>query len=125
MMNWSNLRYCYKICLEGQRNTRKILSVRFQKSFYENSLVVGLFSRYCNRHSETSFLYKREGRVLVGKSQGKRPFNHLDLREVDCEYMNWICLFQDWTGWKAFRIAAVKFRLQISMKFFDHQLFVR
>jgi len=49
-------------------------------------------------------------RVLVGKSEGKRPLGRprrgwvdnimMDLQEVGCGYMNWIGLAQDRDRWR-------------------------
>jgi hypothetical protein len=51
-------------------------------------------------------------RVLVGRSEGKRPLGRLrrrwkdnikiDLREIGIEGVNWIPLAQDWVQWRAF-----------------------
>ena len=56
-------------------------------------------------------------RVLVGKSEGKRPLGRrrcrwvdnirIDLREVECGYMDWIELAQDRDRWQTLVNAAV------------------
>jgi hypothetical protein len=60
-------------------------------------------------------------RVLVGKSEGKRPLGRprrgwednikMDLREVRCECVDWMELAQDWDRWCAFVSAVMNLRV--------------
>ena len=60
-------------------------------------------------------------RVLVGKSEGKRPLGRprrrwvdnirMDLQEVECWCMNWIGLAQDRGRWRTFVSAVMNFRV--------------
>ena len=60
-------------------------------------------------------------RVLVGKSEGKRPLGRprcrwvdnirMDLQEVGCEYMDWIGLAQDRDRWRRLLIAVMNLRI--------------
>jgi len=60
-------------------------------------------------------------RVLVGKSEGKRPMGRsrrrcvdnirMDIREVGCGYVDWIGLAQDRDGWRKLVSAVMKFRV--------------
>ena len=66
---------------------------------------------------------KRRGvyRVLVGKSEGKRPLGRfkrrwednikMDLEKFGCGGMNWIELVQDTDRWRALVIALMNFRV--------------
>jgi hypothetical protein len=61
------------------------------------------------------------GRVLVGKSEGKRPLGrprhrwedniNMDLQEVGCGVMDMIELAQDRNRWRALVIAAMNLRV--------------
>ena len=60
-------------------------------------------------------------RVLVGKSEGKRPLGRprciwvdnigMDLQEVVCWYVDWIGLAQDRQRWRTLVNAVRKFRI--------------
>ena len=60
-------------------------------------------------------------RVLVGKSEGKRPLGRprrrwvdnirMDLQEVGCEYMDWIGLAQNRDKWRTFVSAVMNLRV--------------
>ena len=60
-------------------------------------------------------------RVLVGKSEGRRPLRRprprwvynirIDLQEVGCGYMDWIGLAQDMDGWRTLVSAVMNFRV--------------
>ena len=60
-------------------------------------------------------------RVLVGKSEGKRPLVRprcrwvdnirMDLQEVGCVYMNWIGLAQDRDRWRKLVSAVMNLRV--------------
>ena len=60
-------------------------------------------------------------RVLVGKSEGKRPLGRprciwvdnigMDLQEVVCWYVDWIGLAQDRERWRTLVNAVRKFRI--------------
>jgi hypothetical protein len=60
-------------------------------------------------------------RVLVGKSEGKRPlgrprcrwedYNKMDLQDVGCGDMHWIGLAQDKDCWRALVKGVMKFRV--------------
>ena len=60
-------------------------------------------------------------RVLVGKSEGRRPLGRprrrwadnirMDLQEVGCVYMDWIGLAQDRDGWRTLVSAVMNLRV--------------
>jgi hypothetical protein len=60
-------------------------------------------------------------RVLVGKTEGKRPLGRprrrwvdnirMDLQEVGCEYMDWIGLAQDRNRWRTLVSAVLYLRV--------------
>jgi hypothetical protein len=60
-------------------------------------------------------------RILVGKSEGKRPLGRqrhrwvdnikMDLREIGCDGMDWIDLAQDRDKWRALVNTAMNLRL--------------
>jgi len=60
-------------------------------------------------------------RILVGKTEGKRPLGRprrrwlcnirMDLLEVGCGYMDWIGLAQDRDRWRTLVIAVMNFRV--------------
>jgi hypothetical protein len=60
-------------------------------------------------------------RVLVGRSEGKRPLgrprrrwednNKMDLREIGIDEVNWIRLAQDRIQWRAFVNTVMKLRI--------------
>jgi len=60
-------------------------------------------------------------RVLMGKSEGKRPLGRprrrwvdnirMDLQEVGCEYMDWIGLAQDRDTWRTLVSAVMNLRV--------------
>ena len=62
-----------------------------------------------------------EYRVLVGKSEGKRPLGRprhrwvdnirMDLQEVGCGYMDWIWLAQDTDRWRTHVSAVMNLRV--------------
>ena len=59
--------------------------------------------------------------VLVGKSEGKRPFGRtrrmwednikMDLQEVTCRGVNWIELAQDRDRWRALKTMVMNLRV--------------
>ena len=58
--------------------------------------------------------------VLVGKPEGRRPLGRprrrwvdirMDLREVGCEYMDWIGLAQDCDRWRTLVSAVMNLRV--------------
>jgi len=61
-------------------------------------------------------------RVLVGKSEGKRPLGRprrswvynirMDLQEVECGHVNWIGLAQDRDRWWTLVSAVMNFRVR-------------
>jgi len=69
------------------------------------------------RVGETRGVY----RVLVGKSEEKRPLGRprrrwegnvkMDLQKVGCGVMDWIELALDWDRWRALVIAEMNFRV--------------
>ena len=62
-----------------------------------------------------------EGRVLVGKPEGRRPLGisrrrwadniRMDLHEVGCVYMDWIGLAQDRDRWRTLVSAVMNLRV--------------
>ena len=60
-------------------------------------------------------------RVLVGKSEGRRPLGRprsrwvdnirMDLQEVECGYMDWIGLTQDRDRWRMLVSAVMNLRV--------------
>ena len=71
----------------------------------------------CARMGEERGVY----RVLVGKSEGKRPLGRprrrwednirMDLQEVGCGYMGWIGLTQDRDRWRMLVSAVMNVRV--------------
>ena len=69
------------------------------------------------RMGEERAVYK----VLVGKPEGKRPLGRprrrlvdnirMDLRDVGCEYMDWIGLAQDRDRWRTLVSAVMNLRV--------------
>jgi hypothetical protein len=55
--------------------------------------------------------------ILVGKPEGKRPLGRLrcrmDLRETECEDVDWIHLAQDRDQWRVLVNTAMKFRVPL------------
>ena len=61
-------------------------------------------------------------RVLVGKTEGKRPLGRsrhrcvgnirMDLQEMGCGYVDWIGLAQDRDRWRTFVSAVMNLRVQ-------------
>jgi len=64
---------------------------------------------------------KAVDRVLVGKPEGRRPLGRprrrwvdnirMDLREVECGYMDWIGLAQDRDKWRTLVSAVMNLRV--------------
>ncbi|KAJ4435384.1 hypothetical protein ANN_17998 [Periplaneta americana] len=79
---------------------------------------------HVNRMGESRNAY----RVLVGRSEGKRPLGRprrrwednikMDLREVGYDDRDWIDLAQDWDQWRAYVRAAMNLRVLKSEKIF-------
>ena len=56
-------------------------------------------------------------RVLVGKPEGRRPLGRprhrwVDLQEVGCGYVDWICLAQDRDRWRTLVSAVMNLRVR-------------
>ena len=64
---------------------------------------------------------RNASRVLVGRSEGKRPLGRprhrwednikMDLREVGCDPRDWIALAEDRDQWRAYVRAVMKLRV--------------
>jgi len=75
------------------------------------------WARHVARMSEESGVY----RVLVGKTEGRRPLGRprrrwgdnirMDLQQVGCVYMDWIGLAQDRDSWRTLVSAVMDLRV--------------
>ena len=67
----------------------------------------------CSAYGEGRGVY----RVLVGKPEGRRPRRRwennirMDLREVECGYVDWMDLAQDRDRWRALVSAVIDLRV--------------
>ena len=108
---------------EATGEWRRLHNEWLSELYCSHSIVRGIKSRRIRWAQRVACMVESRGvyRVLVGKTDGKRPLGRprprgydnirMDLQEVGCGYMDWIGLVQDRDRWRTLVSAVMNLRV--------------